>query len=296
MRVFRTTGDTTGLTTIGDDLKGSVEDLLAITENLHSAAYIEQVSRAFLAERSERTEVDRRRRNMFAIRKHYLFHLRVLFKARKIREYGLHRGALREPYEKACEYLRRVDFKSFLLDPDVISAYAPQATNAVFWLKQLEVVDLEEEYTRAFQAILMTQDDEKSEHFDYQNKLYGLTHFIIADSHYYQRLVPEQKYRWILDYFDTNIAQIVSWSKPDVIAEIGLCFRLCGLHEHRVVRIVKDHIAQTFDDAQGIIPSSAPEGDFESSEHRNAVAYLLFFPWDRLWEGPWLEDHGVGLQ
>jgi hypothetical protein len=156
-------------------------------------------------------------------------------------------------------------------------------------------IDLEKEYTAAIQSSVMTQDDERSERVDYQNKLYGMTHFIIADSRY-QRLVPELKYCWILDYFDTNIAQILSWAKPDVVAEVGLCFRLCGLHDHRVVELVKERLAQAFDEDRGIIPSAASEVDFDSSEHRNAVAYLVFFPWDTLREGPWLDDRRVGVQ
>ena len=296
VRMYRATGDTSGLTSIAHDASVGIDKFLELVENLDSPAYIDRVTRASLAARSERTEVHRRRRSMFSNRKPFLFHLRVLFATRKIHEYGLHQGALRKPYEQAFEYLRRVDFRSFLLDPDVISVYAPQSTNCVYWLKQMNVIDLERDYTTAFQSIVMAEDDERSERFDYQNKLYGMTHFIIADSHYYQRLVSEQKYCWILDYFDTNIAQILSWAKPDVVAEVGLCFRLCGLHDHRVVGLVKERLAQAFDEDHGIIPSAVSEVDFDSSEHRNAVAYLVFFPWEELREGPWLDDRMVGLR
>ncbi len=138
----------------------------------------------------------------------------------------------------------------------------------------------------------MTKEDAKSEHVDYQNKLYGMTHFIIADSYYYQRMVPEQEHRWILNYFDANIAEIVSWAKPDVVAEVGLCFRLCGLHDHRVVEMVKDRLAQSFDEEHGIIPSEITEVDFDSSEHRNAVAFLVFFPGSGFGKVPGLTIEG----
>jgi N-acyl-D-amino-acid deacylase len=163
----------------------------------------------------------------------------------------------------------------------------------VFWLKRIDVADLEAEYTRAFQTVFMSDDDDRIPSADYQNKLYGLTHFIIADSHYYQRTLPPEKHRWILDYFDRHILEILSWSKPDIVAEIAMCFNLCGLRDHRVVRMAEEYLARAFDPALGYIPSETGSIDFSNSEHRNALAYLVLADWDSLHEGPHLDADAV---
>ncbi|MBD3160751.1 MAG: DUF3541 domain-containing protein, partial [Candidatus Eisenbacteria bacterium] len=233
------------------------------------------------------------RKEMFASRKEMLFHRRILYIAHKLRDYGLHERQFRDEYEAARRHLKGVDFAEFLLDPNVIRPYAAQTSNLVFWLKRTEVVDLEAEYTQAFKDVFMDEDDDHLSAADYQNKLYGLTHFIIADSHYYQRTLPPEKHRWILDYFDRHILEILSWSKPDIIAEIALCFRLCRLPEHRVVRMAEEYLVTAFDPSLGYIPSGAPSDDFSISEHRNAVAYLVLADWENLHDGPFLNADAV---
>ena len=293
VRIFRATGATTDLRAVAMDMGRWVYDLQMRMDNLNVEGFIEQQSRMMHAQKREISSVLRSRKDMFASRKDMLFHRRVLYVAYKIRDYGMHKGPFRDYYEAALKHLQTVNFAGFLLDPEVIRTYAAQTSNLVFWLKRIDVADLEEGYTRIYKDVFMNADDGQLDAADYQNKLYGLTHFIIGDSHYYQRTVSAEKHAWILEYFDRHILEILSWSKPDIVAEIALCFRLCGRHDHRVVRLAEEYLAKAFDPALGYIPSATGETDFGMAEHRNAVAYLVLSDWKELHEGPHLDESAV---
>ncbi|MDY7109153.1 MAG: DUF3541 domain-containing protein, partial [Planctomycetota bacterium] len=293
VRMYRASGATPDLRAVALDVARWIGDLEQRLDGLDDEGFIEQQGGIMHARKREVSKVSRARKAMFASRAEMLFHRRVLYIAHKLHDYGLHRGRFREAYETARRHLRSADFAGFLLDREVIRTYAAQTSNLVFWLKRIGVVDLENQYTRAYQDVFMNADDGQLDAADYQNKLYGLTHFIIGDSHYYQRTVSAEKHAWILEYFDRHILEILSWSKPDIIAEIALCFRLCGKHDHRVVRMAEEYLVQAFDPSLGYIPSGTGEIDFNMAEHRNAVAYLVLADWENLYEGPHLDDAAV---
>ena len=287
VRMHRARGASDHVEAVATDMASRLEDFDELLAQAHDPLAVREIANRTLWKKPQLTVTQRERRKMFGERPEFLFHRRVLFTAHKMRDTGLHKGELASTYEAAQAHLREVDFARFLLDPDVIRPYAAQTSNLVFWLKRVDAVDLEAEYTDAFRDVFMNADDDELTKADYQNKLYGLTHFIIADSHYYQRLVPAEKYQWILDYFDRHLLEILSWSKPDIIAEIALCFRLCGLHDHPAVHQATDYLVRAYDPELGFIPGPA-EINFNTSEHRNAVAYLVMNPWTDLTPGPFL--------
>lgn len=289
VRIYRATGRTPNLDAVSIDVAQWIEELQRSLDGLSEKGFVEREGRHAQAVKREVSEVLRARKEMFASRPEMLFHRRVLFAAQKLHDFGLDEGPFRDTYSAALRHLKGVDWAAFLLDPEVIRPYAAQTSNLVYWLKRVGVVDLEADYTRAFKEVFMGADDDQIPAADYQNKLYGLTHFIIADSHYYQRTLLPDKHRWILDYFDRHILEILSWSKPDIVAEIAVCYKLCGLPDHRVVRMAEEYLAKAFDPKLGFIPSGTGSADFDVSEHRNALAYLVLADWDRLHEGPRLQ-------
>lgn|GEM_PF-818068 len=293
IRTFRATGESSQLDAVRVDMARMVHDLDQTLDSLEVKGYLERRSDLAHAQKRDVTPVLRARKNMFASRKEMLVHRQILYSASKLKDSGLHKGEFRDEYEGARRHLQQVDFAAFLLDPEVIRHYAAQTSNLVFWLQGIKVVDLEDEYTHAFQSVFMSGEDTELSEADYQNKLYGLTHFIIGDSRYYQRMVSAKKHKWILDYFDRHILEILTWSKPDILAEIGLCFRLCGLSEHRVVKLVQEYLSESYDSSLGFIPSQTGSTDINLSEHRNAVAYLVLSDWESLHQGPILKDGDI---
>jgi len=293
VRVHRATGRTPYVDSVIMDVVKSIDDLERLLGGLGEEGFIGRESHELHASKREVTAVLRARKEMFESRKEMLFHRRVLYAAQKLYNLGLHEGPFRPTYEEALRHLTAVDWPAFVLNPEVIRSYAAQTSNIVFWLKRLGVVDLEEKYAQTFKEVFMSVDDNQLSHADYQNKLYGLTHIIIADSAYYQRTLSPLKYRWILDYLDRHILEILSWSKPDIVAEIAVCFKVCGMTDHRVVNMAEEYLARAFDPALGFIPSATGSADFSSSEHRNVLAYLALSDWERLHEGPHLNADDV---
>nr|WP_269809274.1 DUF3541 domain-containing protein [Enterovibrio nigricans] len=104
----------------------------------------------------------------------------------------------------------------------------------------------------------MTYPDEKDPMLStqqYNNKLYGMTHIILAASEYYRKPVSEDNFQWIYDYFRQHFNTIAARSKPDVIAEIGITFLLAGLDNDPVVKKSQHIIRAAIDREKGMIPS-----------------------------------------
>ncbi len=139
--------------------------------------------------------------------------------------------------------------------------------------------------------IYQNNKDNELNLLQYQNKIYTLTHIILADSQYYQYFVNREKYSWIFEYFDHNIDKIISRCKEDVIAEVGISYLLSNQSNHTVVKKAKKAIADAFDKTHGIIPSKLGNFELNTGEHRNILAYMLFtWPNTALNPGPYLHD------
>ncbi|OIN95159.1 MAG: hypothetical protein AUJ48_03835 [Deltaproteobacteria bacterium CG1_02_45_11] len=189
-------------------------------------------------------------------------------------------------HEALVQRLKTFDFRSCLLNREVIRVWAAQSANYVYWLQKLGIVDLTVEFHNAFRAAFPDTEDTQLKNWQYTNKIYGMTHIIIAASGYYQELIEPEQFQWILDYFACNVTEIVKRTKPDVIAEVGISFLLAGQSEHVAVKTCQHAIVQGIDPQQGIIPSVKGGFDLASGEHRNTLALILFNWPERLHKGP----------
>jgi len=183
------------------------------------------------------------------------------------------------------EILRRYDFTKYVSDEKMIKAWAAQLANQVYWLRQLGEQDVVEPFITAFQKTYPDSEDEKLSDLQFMNKIYGLTHIIIAASHYYQRPVKESDFQWIYDYYRSNIDVILRRCKADVIAEVGINFLLAGLDNDPLVLKSQRAIEQAFDHQQGMVPAVDGDFDLASSEHRNVLAIMLM-DWQGVHQAP----------
>ncbi|MCE0494935.1 DUF3541 domain-containing protein [Vibrio salinus] len=173
------------------------------------------------------------------------------------------------------------DFSKYVTDKKMIRAWAAQLANQVYWLKQLNQADYIKEFTNAFKAAYPDRDDKNLNRQQYENKLYGLTHIILADSMYYQTLVSERKHQWIYTYFRNNINTILLRAKPDILAEVGVCFMLANKPNDPVVAQLKQALVKKYDSNAKMIPSVNGSNDLENGEHRNTLAIMFLN-----WQGP----------
>ncbi|NGN98823.1 DUF3541 domain-containing protein [Grimontia sp. S25] len=177
--------------------------------------------------------------------------------------------------EKLHEILSWYDFSEYATDPQMIRAWAAQLANQVYWLKQLGETDHTAAFDKAFRDTYPDSEDANLSTQQYNNKLYGMTHIILAASEYYRKPVNEADFQWIYDYFRDNFDEIAARSKEDVIAEIGITFLLAGLDNDPVVTRSQDIIQEAINRDKGMVPSVSGSTDLAKGEHRNVLAIML---------------------
>lgn len=201
----------------------------------------------------------------------YFYFYPLLDAMERVNEYGLkHREDA-----KLREILRRYDFRRYTTDPEMIRAWAAQLANQVYTLRILGEQDVVADFIEVFRATYPDDQDARLSTQQFANKVYGLTHILFAASEYYQYPIQEQEYQWIYDYLRHNIERILTDTKEDVIAEVGISFLLAGLESDPVVFKTRQAIQKAINPQLGLIPSVRGERDLIKGEHRNVLAIML---------------------
>ncbi len=188
--------------------------------------------------------------------------------------------------EALIAFLKTIDFKRRLLTPENLRVWTAPTVNWVYWLHQLGVIDLREDLKNVFQEAFPPNIAVSDAAF--VNHIYGLTHFILAASGYYQWHVPSTPHQWILDFFEANRKRLFAIDNPDMLAEVGLNFLLAGQANHPLVKATRLAVAKHFSESHGMLLGLESSPDPERAEHRNVLAYLLFALPNRLHPGPYL--------
>ena len=252
------------------------EDIVGLAEPGYAAAR----SRAIVADYSQRTAKQRARRAMLGEWGEIAFARGLLFRLVQAEYHGLLPTI--ENHERALDYQAEVGWAAFLTDPAVIGIYAAQVANQAYFLHQLGVMDLRREVEAAFRRRYPPDRVAGLDDAEYRNWLYGLTHFVIADSRYYQRKVDPEVHAWVLEALERETA--------DIQAEVALAFLLADREDHPLVGRVREALAAAVDPASGIIPSSSGEKGLAGGEHRNVLAIMVLRWPGRLHPGPDLSD------
>ncbi|MGR5260271.1 DUF3541 domain-containing protein [Vibrio astriarenae] len=288
LRLYRQTHNPKYIPAIENDLTRIADRLNLFAQTVDSdeeiAAYSLKRLLGYLDDYDERS---RRRYHATQWNPEYLYlGVDLLGSMARANEYGLKH----QQDEKLRNILNRYDFTFFVTDRDMIQAWAAQLANQVYWLKQLGEDDYTELFIKRFKEVYPDHKDSELTKQQYMNKLYGMTHIILADSEYYQTTVTESDHQWIYDYFRKNIENILAATKEDVIAEVGICFLLAGLDDDPVVTKSKEVIKQSVDLQQGMVPSVTGSFDFAYGEHRNVLAIMLL-DWQTPKIGPTIQHN-----
>ena len=184
---------------------------------------------------------------------------------------------------------RRYDFKKYATDDAMIKAWAAQLANQVYWLRQLGEQDVVDDFVEAFKLAYPDEKDAALSKQQYGNKIYGLTHILLADSKYYQRPLKESDHQWIYDYLRNNIDTILEKTKEDIISEVGITFLLAGLENDPVVYKTQKHIQDDINRQKNMVPSTTEGTDLTDGEHRNVLAIMLL-DWQTPHEAPTIQN------
>merc|ERR1719272_512799 len=131
--------------------------------------------------------------------------------------------------------------------------------------------------------------------------LYGLAHFVLNESNFYQepiylgsRIDPlREALTWILDYFKEHLESMLAFKDPDLAAEVALSFLFCNRDNCRDWEccgeciVLIEHNLQT--DAEMLIDGGPARYVFRNGlgkargikieEHTNAICFLALSFW-----------------
>lgn len=276
LRMFRQTRDLKYKNAVWADLARVASKLNKIAATAHTPEQIAVYSATRLANYKNSLTANGVRKKLRynttqAMPEYFYLGVDLIGAMARANEYGLQH---RED-KKLRTIIRRYDFRKYSENKPMIRAWAAQLANQVYWLRQLGEQDVVDGFIKAFRSTYPDDLDAKLSPQQYINKIYGLTHIIFADSHYYQYPIREKKYAWIFDYYRNNIDAIIARTTEDVVAEVGVNFLLAGLDNDPVVTKIRQHIQNAVNLEKGMIPTSKGSFELELAEHRNVLAIML---------------------
>lgn len=274
-RLYRITGDEKYLPLNRSYAKRLIHGLREDIEGLAQPGYATSRSQALIADYPTRTDKQRARKRVLGEWGEIAFARNLLFRLVQLEYYRLLDIPDLAGHERALAYLETVDFRAFLTDPGVMRIYAAQVANIVYYLQQLGIDDLRDEVIASFREQYPPERDAMLSNDEYRNKIYGMTHFVIASSRYYQQSVSAQEFAWILEEFEDSLPRILRETTEDIYAEVGISFLLAGQQEHPVVERIEAALERAYDPVARMIPSPDGRVDLERGEHRNVLAIML---------------------
>ena len=286
-RLYRVTGDDNFLSYQQTHAAHLVQlfdhDVTGLRSN---ADYVVMRDRLMAEKRSLRTDRQKQRAILFNRYPGMLYNTDLAFRLVQLEYYGLLNQLPEDEVALLKQVLREADFESFLLDEAAIRHYAAQAANQVWFLYQLGVVDLREAFIQRFQEIYPVSGDVLLSRSEFHNKIYGLTHIVIAASRYYQDHLPKDSFAWITDYFIAQLPILLETTTEDILAEVGISMALTGQLDHPAVEQIRQRLVAAYDPVNRMIPSPKGGTDFAQGEHRNVLAVMLLIWPEHLFVGP----------
>lgn len=286
LRFYRHYGDVKYIPLFMEGIKLAEEDLNRIYKRgLDEKSIREYSAKSNKSYFSTKTERKKRRSESLASFPEYRFYATKLLRhVARLDEVGLRH----EHHDEFIEVLKSYDFKTVFTNKMMIKAWGAQLANQVYWLKQLGIADYSSEFIEAVDQTYPEQEDEQLSKQQFENKLYTLTHIIIAASGYYQFPVEYNDHKGIIDYFMRNAPVILGRAKEDVVIEVGISLLLTEQGSPEV-DLIRQHISQQINREERMVPSVSGRTDFATGEHRNIIAVLLL-DWQGVYARPNVND------
>lgn len=257
--------------------------------------YAFQRDRILSEARSMRTQRQRQRAALFEAYPGIAFATDLVFRMVQLEYYGLLDAAMGDDAEVVYQALADADFGSFLLSETAMRHYAAQAANQVWFLYQLGVADLRDPFMQRFQEVYPPSGDAYLSRAEWHNKIYGMTHIVIAASRYYQDTLPTDSFAWITDYFIEQLPLLLDTATEDILAEVGISLALTNQLSHPAVESIRQALITAYDAEARMIPSPSGSTDFARGEHRNVLAVMLLIWPDQLYTGPHIDPKTLDL-
>lgn len=292
IRRFRISGEEKYAKLIGQNMSRMLPKMLksldAATSDENCKAYADRVLRVY------KVTSPRKQRRADYYKKHpevitYASSVLYLF---VIKSLGLDTNILyKNKFDEAIKYLSKKNIYELFLDTGLIKADPSECANIIYNAYYLGLFDKRDDLLNAYNKYWVTLNPK--DRYEWLDKIYALTHIIIAASNYYQNFVDYNKYKIILDYFEKDIKNISDNINADSLGEVALCFKLAGIKSNNTIDDIKIILANHFNEEIGYIPHDKYVNDLGKSEHRNIIAHMVFNDFDSLYKGPILGDKFV---
>lgn len=286
LRMYRVTGDSTYIPQIIEVIPSIRQQLRDDLDSLSDSTYVSRRREMLLQELGEGNRKSRARSELFRSRGNLIVDLTILTNCYRVADHTAQRSEDDSLIERAKQYLKSVNFTSLTSDQRMVVDYSAQAANAIYYLYFLGIADFRADYLNHFRHVFPDAADNRLSNLEFGDKIYGLTHLIIASSRYYQQTVDTTEVNWILRYFESRRKRILNSTKPDIVAEVGICFLLAGDFTSPLVDACRRRVSGEFSATEKMIPSTSGTIDIESGEHRNVLAYILLAWPSQLYSGP----------
>jgi hypothetical protein len=206
-----------------------------------------------------------------------------------IKSLGLDTNVLyKDKFEEALKYLSTKNIYKLFLDKELIKADPSECANIIYNAYYLGLFDKRNDLLNIYNEYWVSL--KPNDNYEWLDKIYALTHIIIATSNYYQNFVNYADYKTILNYFEKDIENIARNVNVDSLGEVGLCFKLAGIKSNDIIDKVKIVLMEHFNEEIGYIPHDKYVNNLNKSEHRNIIANMVLSDFDRLYKGPYLGD------
>lgn len=291
LRMFRITGSQQYLQPIISDVLATARWFPRNLESLDQPDYAQRRTTEILSSYIGSSQRSQARRKLLSESGTMVFNCLILYELNKLKELGLLETPRFENTARGIDYLKKVDWRSFVLKPEAIRVYSAQLANDVYYLLNLGIEDLRQDFNTAFQQTFPDREDGQLSAEDFEAKVYGLTHIIIASSRYYQQTVNQAEFAWIFQWFEHNINRILREIKADVLTEIALCYLLVNQPEHQIVDRIKQALIENFDPISQMIPGTTGSLNLQAGEHRNVLTVMVFHWPEKLNPGPYLLEY-----
>lgn len=288
-RIYRISGDTSYLKYNLRDLQAMHQETEALLQTAkdHNEA---QYSQAQLKKWRSQPRFALRRRTL-TIAPEFFYYWNSLALLRRTLEYRVNSPS----FDQLKQHVLAHDYTDYFNNPEMIKAWAAQLANVIVWIKQLGGKDYSALFIHTLQQTYPDNEDPLLSDNQFENKIYGLTHLVLAQSQYYQYLLNRSEFTWIFDYFDKNIDTILKRTKADVVAEVGIAYLLTQQTQHTSLKKAQHHIASSFDSKHHMIPSPRGKYAIATGAHRNILSIILLMAPTQWYPGPWLTVSGESV-
>jgi len=289
VRLYRTTNKEIFLNPIVERFLMEKEEIVNDLKNLNNKKYIKKRSNELFKDlKKYHGKKSIKRMKLFSSRKEFLFYYHIIQHLYFWKVFHINESKLKSYFSKGITFLKNFmkdkDFDEFFFSDSMIKYFGTQLVNCVYYLKFLGITNITKKFTKRFREVFSDGKDNELDDYLYKNKIYGLTHFIIAGTNYYQRHSSVKEFKWVISYFKKNIKTILKKTDPDISSEVGLCFKLCKYNPRKELDMVRKYAMKHFNKKLGYIPRA--KGGMNASEHTAAVSYLFLSNFKKLYKGP----------